>query len=294
MSSEVKTTIDDDVLDYLLEQSPPTDSYYDPSLDFPEAKSESKGGTIRIAHLADIHIKDAHRDEYKVVFTKLYASLRKEKPDIIVIAGDVFDSTTKASANNFTDVTEFLLEVSKVAPTILIAGNHDTNVRAPGGPDLLTPIVSIHPQLQPPRLTYFRNSGAYAAHGIVWAVLAVDDAKTTTTLLKQKCDELESKETKLKTSPRILLFHDEVGESRMSSAMGEPASAKLHVKDFRYFDAAIGGHIHLRQGGPRWAYCGSLVQQNIAEPHAEHGFLMWEFKLGNVPGYRTLVPSTLR
>ena len=63
---------------------------------------------MRIAHLADIHIQDRRRDEYRVVFARLYESLRAEAPDIIVVAGDVFDNKMRASAHNLEDVAAFL------------------------------------------------------------------------------------------------------------------------------------------------------------------------------------------
>ena len=52
---------------------------------------------IKIAHLADIHIQDRRRAEYAAVFAKLYVSLRAEAPDLIVVAGDVFDNKMRAS-----------------------------------------------------------------------------------------------------------------------------------------------------------------------------------------------------
>ena len=44
----------------------------------------------KIAHLADIHIRKLHRFvEYRDVFDRLYKKLRKLKPDLIYIGGDV-------------------------------------------------------------------------------------------------------------------------------------------------------------------------------------------------------------
>src|SRR5271169_4802456 len=87
---------------------------------------------LKIAHLADIHIKDRRRDEYAAVFAKLYASLRVEAPDIIAVVGDVFDSKINASANNFADVSAFLSNLADIAPVILVIGNHDVNMNTPG------------------------------------------------------------------------------------------------------------------------------------------------------------------
>ena len=79
---------------------------------------------------------------------------------------------------------------------------------------------------------------------------------------------------------RICLFHEELNTSRFCNDQ-EIRKYRLELRHLEGYDAAMGGHIHLRQGGPRWAYCGSLVQQNIGESHAGHGFLLWEFDRSN-------------
>src|SRR6185295_9610794 len=89
-------------------------------------------GKVKIAHLADIHIKDSRREEYSEVFKKLYKQLILESPDIIVICGDIFEDKTKASALNYSDVDNFLSTLVRMAPVVLIPGNHDLNVKVPG------------------------------------------------------------------------------------------------------------------------------------------------------------------
>ena len=107
---------------------------------------------MKIAHLADIHIQDRRRTEYGKVFTKLYESLDKESPSLITVVGDVFDNKMKASPHNLEDVATFLTNLTKIAPVILIAGNHDTNCLTPGSLDLLSPLINDHNKLQPPTL----------------------------------------------------------------------------------------------------------------------------------------------
>ena len=47
---------------------------------------------MKVAHLTDIHIRKSptRHAEYRGVFKNLYKSLKKEKPDRIVIVGDLF------------------------------------------------------------------------------------------------------------------------------------------------------------------------------------------------------------
>jgi len=219
----------------------------------------------KIAHLADIHIQDRRRAEYAAVFARLYASLRQEAPDIIVVAGDIFDNKMRASAHNLEDVGQFLTALSDIAPVIVIAGNHDTNCLTPGALDLLSPLLAEHRHLQPPRLTFWRNSGQYEAHGIDWTVIATDGA-------------IPAANTAAAVTPKlkICLFHEEVNGALLPNG-SQLRDYKLSARDFAPFDAVLGGHIHLRQQiTPRAAYCGSLIQQNIGEDHHGHGYLLWE------------------
>jgi UDP-2,3-diacylglucosamine pyrophosphatase LpxH len=243
---------------------------------------------MRIAHLADIHIQDRRRDEYAAVFTLLYAALRERAPELIVVAGDVFDNKMKASPHNIEDVSNFLAALAEIAPVVLIAGNHDTNCLTPHALDLLTPVVAEHRRLQPPKLTYFRSSGVYVAHGIVWTVVAPDGEKPPYAATLKVASE-----AKLLDAPRICLFHEEVNGAMLPSGIAL-RDFKLGAGDFAGHDLALGGHIHLRQLiTPRAGYCGSLIQQNIGEPHGGHGFVVWELTTSarHAPEYRTEVPT---
>ena len=246
---------------------------------------------MRIAHLADIHIQDRRRDEYSNVLAKLYSSLREEKPDIIAVVGDVFDSKTKATANNFADVAKFLSALTEIAPVVLCPGNHDTNLSTPGALDLLTPVVAEHRGLQPPGLTYWRNTGVYAAHGIIWAVVAPDGPKPSSVEVDRARQRFEADGAVAPGAMQLCLFHEEVDGAALPNGM-LLRDSRLTPKDFAPYDAALGGHIHQRQMiTPRAGYCSSLVQQNIGESHVEHGYVLWEFTLDPLAApYRTPIP----
>ncbi|HVE13813.1 MAG TPA: metallophosphoesterase, partial [Elusimicrobiota bacterium] len=234
---------------------------------------------IRIAHLADIHIQNRRRDEYRAVFADLYAALRKEAPTVIAVVGDVFDDKMRASAHNLEDVAAFLAALADVAPVVLIPGNHDTDVTRPGSLDLLSPLLADHRLLTPPRLTYWRRSGVYCAHGVEWHVKAPDGPRP----LAGAADD--------SGLPRVCLFHEELNGALLPNGQRLRDFA-LGRGDLAGYDAALGGHIHLRQQLGRAGYCGSLVQQNIGERHVGHGFVVWDLRPG--PGhapYRTAPPT---
>lgn len=219
----------------------------------------------RIAHLGDIHVADRRRPEYAEVFSKLYECLKEDKPDVIVVAGDVFDNKMRASANNIADVLSFLASLVRIAPVVMIPGNHDTNVLTPAALDLLTPIVTEHQHLQPPALHYWRSSGHYEALGMRWTVKATDGPMPPPDPIRRDDSLMD----------HIFLFHEEVNTARLPN--GTVADGhQLSLSDLEPFDLAMGGHIHERQLlSSRAGYCGSLVQQNIGECHTGHGYILW-------------------
>ena len=256
----------------------------------------SPGKRLKIAHLADIHIVDARRPEYAAVFDSLRASLAAETPDLIVVAGDIFDTPKAVSANERQDVSNFLIMLSAQAPVVLIPGNHDTVVKTPGALCSLTNLLEHHAILKPPLLTYLRDSGVYAAHGIIWSVIATD-RDPQQPLPSPEQEEAAAAEHNLEQAPRICLFHEEINGTRLPNGT-ELREYRLATTSFARYDLALGGHIHLQQvfGAGRAAYCGSLVQQTFGESHNGHGYLLWELTRRAEPGgrHRTAQPAVRR
>jgi len=79
-----------------------------------------------VAHIADIHIRPFKRHkEFKLVFDKLYKSLREKKPDVILLAGDIVHAKTEMSPELIYLTSDLFKKLSKIAVTIIIPGNHD-------------------------------------------------------------------------------------------------------------------------------------------------------------------------
>ena len=112
-----------------------------------------------IAHIADVHIRNLRRHkEYKQVFRKLYKDLKDNLPEnsLIYLAGDIAHAKTEMSPELIEMTCTLFTKLSKLRPTILIAGNHDCNLNNRSRLDVLTPIVE---NLNHPRLFYFKDSG---------------------------------------------------------------------------------------------------------------------------------------
>lgn len=73
----------------------------------------------RLVIFSDIHYYDNYP---KKIFNKIVKQTKEAKPDYITIVGDTLDSS---DCHNFDLLKEFLIEISSIAPTIIILGNHD-------------------------------------------------------------------------------------------------------------------------------------------------------------------------
>ena len=128
----------------------------------------------KIAHIADTHIRNLkYHDEYKAVFKKLYADLKKKQPDIIIHCGDIAHTKTQLSPEYFALAGDFLKSLANIAPTYVILGNHDGNLKNSNRQDAITPIAEA---LSHPRLHLMKNSGEFEPQpGLVFNVLSVFD-----------------------------------------------------------------------------------------------------------------------
>jgi DNA repair exonuclease SbcCD ATPase subunit len=196
----------------------------------------------KIAHIADIHIKNKYIEYYN-----LLDLLHNEKPDIIVIAGDVVDSVININPSIILDVTTFLSSLISIAPIVMIPGNHDISCKV-DDIDFFTAITYGNDILKPPRFNYWRHSGQYMFKDIIWTVIVPDE---------------DIPEFTFDIRPQILLFHENLD--------------RLNIDNFNIFTAVMAGHLHSRQLiGNNGAYSGSLFQQNINESHNDHGIVIWE------------------
>lgn len=114
---------------------------------------------IKIIHLADTHIKNlSNHAEYRTIFNKIYSLIEKEKPDCIVHCGDIAHTKTQISPEFVEMASDFLKTLADIAPTFVILGNHDGNLRNDSRQDAITPIVKA---LQHPNLQLLKRSGEY-------------------------------------------------------------------------------------------------------------------------------------
>jgi DNA repair exonuclease SbcCD ATPase subunit/DNA repair exonuclease SbcCD nuclease subunit len=216
----------------------------------------------RIAHISDTHIRNLkYHEEYRHVFKEIYDSLKQENPDYIVHTGDLAHTKTQLSPEYFQLASNFLKSLADIAPTILILGNHDGNLKNGDRQDAVTPIIEA---LQHPNFTLLKNSGEYSPEpGLTFNVLSVFDRDNW----QRPSDS---------NSINIALYHGSIMGSELNSEY-----AMDHGEDditiFESFDYAMLGDIHRTQyldTEKKVWYAGSTVQQNFGESRLK-GYLMW-------------------
>ena len=227
-----------------------------------------------IAHLADIHIRKLHRFvEYRQVFKNLYKQLKELKPDAIYIGGDVVHGKLDTSPEEVRMVANFFLELCKIAPTIIIPGNHDCNLNNKSREDTLSPIVDLVKKITP-NLHYWKQSGVYTLDNVDFGVMSIFDIDKEG---KQKTDGLPN--PKDLGDNKIALFHGGVDKHFYDNGF-QVEDDRVKVDTFQGYDMVMLGDIHKRQFldvDGRVAYPGSLIQQNYSEDPS-HGFLLWDLE----------------
>ena len=118
---------------------------------------------MKFAHIADTHIRNLkYQKEYRAVFEKLYETLKDEQVDYIVHCGDIAHTKTQISPEFVELCSDFFRNLASIAPTYIILGNHDGNLKNSSRQDALTPIAEA---LDLPDLHLLKQSGEVDLEG---------------------------------------------------------------------------------------------------------------------------------
>ena len=251
----------------------------------------------RAIQIGDVHVRLFRRHaEYLEVFQTLYDELRSTNNDetVIVVTGDIAHNKIEISPEMIDVISGFLSSLADIAPTLVIAGNHDCSVNG-NRLDSLSPIIN---NLQHPNLHYLRDSGVYAVADADFAVCSIfgdrEDWPTPNNCQSDNC---------------IALFHGPIFNAKTDVGY-TITSRHTMIEAFGGFDIVMCGDIHKHQSLQEYSYAehpaqphlpaivyqGSLIQQNFGETVKGHGWVEWDipnrdftfFELENDYGYYTL------
>ena len=201
----------------------------------------------KIEHTADIHIRLFKRhDEYREAFNTFYDQLRqKDLTDgVIVVAGDILHAKTDMSPEMVELASEFLRNLADIAPTFIIAGNHDLNLSNMNRLDSLTPIIK---NLNHPNLHYFKHSGIYQVADVDFAVFSILDDR------EQWPDVQDCR----KNAKKIAMYHGPV-HGAQTDIKYVITNRHVSVDTFAGYDIVLLGDIHkyqiLQESNPAIVY----------------------------------------
>ena len=224
---------------------------------------------MKFAHIADTHIRNLkYHPEYNAVFNKMYEIIKEEEVDYIVHCGDLAHTKTQISPEFIDMAADFFRNLADIAPTYIILGNHDGNLKNGNRQDALSPIVDA---LGLSNLHLLKSSGE----------VTLDDNHTLNVL--SVFDEENWIEPSDLKKINIALYHGSI--SGVETDTGYIMEHGEHpIEIFEGHDYAFLGDIHktnqVLDSEGRVRYPGSTVQQNHGETN-DKGFLIWDIKNKN-------------
>ena len=223
---------------------------------------------MKIAHIADTHIKNLkYHEDYRNCFGQMYEILRQQDVDYIVHCGDIAHTKTQISPEFVEMASDFFSSLASIAPTYIILGNHDGNLKNSSRQDAITPIIQA---LNNSQIHLLKNAGE----------IVVDDNLTLNVLSVFDRDNWVDPSDPDKIN--IALYHGAISNCQTDAGWTmEHGEDNLSI--FEEFDFAMLGDIHKRQfldKERRVYYAGSTIQQNHGEEDNK-GFSVWTINSKN-------------
>lgn len=220
----------------------------------------------KIAHIADVHIRKnpARHQEYREQFEKVYKKLEEQKPDRIVIVGDLYHDYIDLEGEAEILMGEFLNKLAEISKVLIVRGNHDLRKKSLKRTDTIKAITTL---IANPKVIYYDKSDFYEDENVVWVVHHHREDVNPWVSIPHK---------KKKDKIYIDLYHNPI--QGCLGHNGYPLkNNKYSLTDLKG-DYSLLGDLHLRQffKKKRVAYPSSLIGQDFGEAPEKHGYLLWD------------------
>lgn len=260
---------------------------------------------MKLFHLSDLHIgkrvnEFSMIEDQKYILTQILYAADQEKPDGILISGDVYDRTIPtAEAVQVFDAFLTRLSEQKI-PAFIISGNHDSAERLAFGSSLMGKSGIYFSKVYDGTVEKIPMQDAY---GTVWIyLLPFLRPSTIRHALSERAEEVQSaadavrialEQTKIDEKERnVLLAHQFVTGAKRCDA------EELQVGDvdqipaelFALFEYVALGHIHSPQkvGRETVRYCGAPLKYSFSEAGQEKSITVVELKEKGSVDLRTI------
>ncbi len=235
---------------------------------------------MKLIHLSDLHIgKRAHEysmlPDQRHILSQITDIIKAEKPDCVVIAGDVYDKTVP-SAEALQLFDDFLVSLSKETENVfVISGNHDSPERISFGGRLMTSSGIHMSPVYNGSVTPTVLKDEYGKINI-WMLPFVkpqsvrpffenEDIATYTDAVRVAVEQMQINPNER----NILITHQFVtGADRTESEeISVGGTDNVDVSVFDSFDYTALGHIHRAQNckSNKVRYCGTPLKYSFSE-----------------------------
>lgn len=268
---------------------------------------------MKLAHIADLHLGKrlynySLRSDQLFILKRILEILDTEKPDALLIAGDVYDKAIP-SAEAVTMLDDFLNALkARELPVFLISGNHDSPERMAFGAKLMensgihiAPVyngnilpIQLYDEYGP--VSFYLMPFVKPIH--VKTIFPEEEIHSYTDAMKTAINHMSV----CPTERNVLIGHQFVTGAVTSESEEHAVGGLDHVDAsvFEPFDYVALGHIHGPQnvGSERIRYCGTPLKYSFSEVKHEKSVTIVELgeKKGNLCDYslRTVSLSPLR
>ena len=273
---------------------------------------------MRFFHLSDLHIglklmnRDLSEDQAHI-FRQIAEAARREQPNAIVIAGDVYDKAVPSAeaVAAFDAFVSLLAQAAPKAELMVISGNHDSAPRLNLFRGLLgrqgVHMIGLPPMEADERIEVVTLTDAFGPvdfyllpfvkPGMVKAIVGTD-ADGNNLSYDESLRRLIDREAVDPSRRSVLVSHQFYIPAGQDPASVERAGSEIvtvgNIDAVRAdvlapFDYAALGHIHrpMRVVGDRMRYCGAPLATSVSEAGQQKGIVMVE--LGAKGDVRTSV-----
>lgn len=250
---------------------------------------------MKLFHLSDLHIgkrvnEFSMIEDQKYILKRILDLAEEEKPDGIVLAGDIYDKQIP-SAEAVQVFDEFITRLAgRAIPVFIISGNHDSAERLAFGGRLLNSRGIYLSPVYDGSVTKIPLKDQY---GTVWIhLLPFIRPSTVRHVFENEADLVTDVQTAAETVIRhmeidlkdrnILVAHQFVtGASRCESEDVQVGGLdNIDAAVFTPFDYTALGHIHSPQnvGTDRVRYCGTPLKYSFSEVDQEKSITVVELE----------------
>ena len=261
-------------------------------------KTEKWGDLMKIFHMGDCHIGKLVNGFYmtedqEYILEELFKVIEKEKPDLLVIAGDLYDrSIPPVQAVELLNKTFEKIVIDLRTPVIAIAGNHDSNERLDFGSSLLRRsglyiVGNLKRNIE--KILLEDEFGKVNFYPIPFADAPVvrdlyedENIKTPNDAMKRIIDEINKDLNEEERN--IAIAHgyvtkiregnfEELVESDSEKPISIGGTDFIDEKLFEKFNYTALGHLHGPQkvGNEKIRYSGSLMKYSFSEVNQKKG-----------------------